>query len=413
MKTLSIQQPWASLVCSGIKDVENRTWKAAQVPGRILIHASSKKVSGNFLNTIPEEMESYITNNVFFGNLAPLDELPTSAIIGYVTVTGFDDGKVDSAWADGPGVYKWKLEDAWMFDEPILNVKGKLNLFDYDLDEDNLPPAHKVDLMTVELNDAKDEITIPCYDLPFKMLGEGNCNDFRIYLTDDLIDLFCTDDLDAVTMKAFKALHLVCGDRYKTFELTDDSAIYMIPDPQDESKPYTIMYHDGKEDPWLAADFFLGKKLDEGELVSICGGLKVDMTKDFRNMLEKDMKNASKENADQRIITLKVNKDTFDGVVKGDLGMINEGITSKNLSKFFVLDEKGAVKEIDGIAQLKPYDAIKLTNKTDSVTFQINNADVVYMDPEYNELTPYSDIEADDIDYTDCMIAYTLGEKVK
>ena len=404
MKTLSIQQPWASLVCAGIKDVENRTWKAAKVPGKILIHASSKKVTGNFLNTIPEEMESYITNNVFFGNLAPLDELPTSAIIGYVTVTGFYDGKVDSAWADGPGVYKWKLEDAWMFDEPILNVKGKLNLFDYDLDEDNLPPAHKVDLMTVQLNDAKDEITIPCYDLPFKMLGEGDCNDFRIYLTDDLIDLFCTDDLDAVTMKDFKALHLVCGDRYKTFELTDDSAIYMIPDPQDESKPYTIMYHDGKEAPWLAADFFLGKKLDEGKLVGFCGGV---------NVYEPEMIKTPKVNADLRILTLKVSKDTFDGAVKGDLGVINEGITSKNLSKFFVLDEKGDVKEVDGIAQLKPYDAVELSYKTDSVTFQINNADVVYMDPEYTELIPYSDLETDDIDYTDCMIAYTLGEKVK
>jgi hypothetical protein len=35
------------------------------------------------------------------------------------------------------------------------------------------------------------------------------------------------------------------------------------------------------------------------------------------------------------------------------------------------------------------------------------------MDPEYSELIPFSDIETDDIDYTDCMIAYNLGEKVK
>ena len=209
MKTLSIQQPWATLICAGIKDVENRTWKAAQVPGRILIHASSKKVSGNFLNTIPEEMESYISNNVFFGNLAPLNELPTSAIIGYVTVTGFDNGKVDSVWADGPGVYKWKLEDAWLFDEPILNVKGKLNLFDYDLDEDNLPPAHKVDLMSVELNDAEDEITVPCYEEPFKVLGEGEYNDFHFYMTDELMDLLCTHDMDTATMKEFKTINFI------------------------------------------------------------------------------------------------------------------------------------------------------------------------------------------------------------
>lgn len=27
MKLLTIKQPWASLICLGIKDVENRTWK--------------------------------------------------------------------------------------------------------------------------------------------------------------------------------------------------------------------------------------------------------------------------------------------------------------------------------------------------------------------------------------------------
>ena len=182
MKTLSIQQPWASLVCAGIKDVENRTWKAAQVPGKILIHASSKKVSGNFLNTIPEEMESYITNNVFFGNLAPLDELPTSAIIGYVTVTGIDDGKVDSVWAAEEGVYKWKLEDAWMFDEPILNVNGKLNLFEYDLDENNLPSAHQVVIRDITTNcdeeeeDKKDEdeVFIPCNKEIFEQIKSSH-----------------------------------------------------------------------------------------------------------------------------------------------------------------------------------------------------------------------------------------------
>ena len=73
MKTLSIQQPWASLVCAGIKDVENRTWKAAQVPGRILIHASSKKVTKNFFAGIPEDLVSFINNEISFGNFPELD----------------------------------------------------------------------------------------------------------------------------------------------------------------------------------------------------------------------------------------------------------------------------------------------------------------------------------------------------
>jgi len=41
MKCITIKQPWASLICEGIKNVENRTWKT-KVRGRVLIHASSQ-----------------------------------------------------------------------------------------------------------------------------------------------------------------------------------------------------------------------------------------------------------------------------------------------------------------------------------------------------------------------------------
>ena len=154
MKTLSIKQPWASLICAGIKDVENRSWKAAKVPGRILIHASSYKIPQKFLDYLPSAMSAEIRRHITQGNIPSLDKLPTSAIIGYVTVTGFNDGYMDNIWAAPSGEYKWKLEDAWLFDEPILNVRGKLNLFEYEgIDEKNLPPAHKV-----VLNATADEI---------------------------------------------------------------------------------------------------------------------------------------------------------------------------------------------------------------------------------------------------------------
>ncbi len=41
MKALSIIQPWASLIATGIKDVENRTWRT-NYRGEFLIHASAK-----------------------------------------------------------------------------------------------------------------------------------------------------------------------------------------------------------------------------------------------------------------------------------------------------------------------------------------------------------------------------------
>ena len=269
MKTLSIQQPWASLICAGIKDVENRTWKAAQVPGRILIHASSKKVTKNFYAGIPETLESFIENQISFGNIPELETLPTSAIIGYVTVTGFEEGNVDSVWADS-GAIKWKLEDAWLFDEPILNVKGKLNLFDYNLDEDNLPPAHQVQLENVDVTEDETEVLIPCTKESFEKIKSGVFGGIELYLTPYLTDLLCVDD--EYKMKPFKNVTVFYGNNYVTFELGKESGIYNLPDPQDETKPYIIMDYTGSEIAWMVAQFMFGKKHEEGEFESICGG---------------------------------------------------------------------------------------------------------------------------------------------
>lgn len=267
MKVLSVKQPWASLICAGIKDVENRTWKPKDVPGRILIHAGSTKVSSNFFANNREEYESYITNEIFYGNLAQLDTLPTGAIIGYVTVTGFEDDYTGSVWDGGLQNIKWKLEDAWLFDKPILNVKGKLNLFDFDLDEDKLPPAHKVELEYVEVLDNGEDVVIPAFKQVYEEIGDGDNAFFKLFLTDDLIDLLCEEKDDMLVLKPLKTVTLVCGDKFKKFELKDDSGVFCIPDPNDESKPYEIEYHDGQWGAWQEIEFSLGKKLDEGELI--------------------------------------------------------------------------------------------------------------------------------------------------
>ena len=144
MKVLSVQQPWASLICSGVKDIENRTWQPKEVPGRILIHASSKKIPRDYdmKYLLPEEM-SVISNLKLFGICPDYDEMYYSSIIGYVDVVGFTTDS-NSFWA-GPDQIHWQLENAYLFDQPIQDVKGKLGLFDFDLDENSLPPAKKVE----------------------------------------------------------------------------------------------------------------------------------------------------------------------------------------------------------------------------------------------------------------------------
>lgn len=259
MKTLSVRQPWATMICAGIKDVENRTWKAAKVPGRILIHASSRKVPKNFLDTISVGQNSVINNHIYMGNLAPMGELyPTSAIIGYCTITGFEDD-TDSLWDDGPGVIKWTIEDAWIFDEPIMNVKGKLNLFDYDeIDENNLPPAHKVPLANIHMEG--DKVVLPILDGVIEDVISGEIKELEYFIVDGMTDDLFIDD-ESLDFKPLKTVMLQDNNQKVEFELKNPPQLVAISDPLDETKPFMIHWEDGSETEWLAVNFQFGKKI--------------------------------------------------------------------------------------------------------------------------------------------------------
>jgi len=121
MKTLSIKQPWANLIAHGLKDIENRTWRT-NFRGRILIHAPIKRDNVTFTSRqIMETDKNYNYDNPCF----------CSAIIGSVEIVDCIQDS-DSIWAE-KDCWHWVLKDPVLFDEPILNVKGKLSLWEYDL----------------------------------------------------------------------------------------------------------------------------------------------------------------------------------------------------------------------------------------------------------------------------------------
>lgn len=191
MKVLSVQQPWASAICSGVKDIENRTWQPKEAPGRILIHAGAKKVPKDFDATnLWPEMISTMANLKQSGIIPEYEDMPLSAIIGYVDVVGFDTEN-DSPWA-GLNSTHWQLANAYLFDEPIRNVKGKLGLFDYPLDESNLPPAHKVeqDFPIME----GDCLTVYVSDKVWQILQDDDST-FCIDINDPYaVDVLCQED---------------------------------------------------------------------------------------------------------------------------------------------------------------------------------------------------------------------------
>ncbi|MFV0323181.1 MAG: RNA-binding protein [Bacteroides xylanisolvens] len=146
MKAISVKQPWAYLLCSGIKDIENRTWRLPEkMKGqRVLIQASGKwdERHRNMSSLFTKEQWNALDENaqrIMAGGV-----LPTSSIIGSVV---FTDCKINhpSAWAEktevladesgppyyGNPIYNWVSSDPILFDKPILNVKGRLSFWDY------------------------------------------------------------------------------------------------------------------------------------------------------------------------------------------------------------------------------------------------------------------------------------------
>ena len=155
MKTISLRQPWAYLICSGIKDIENRTWKCPQkyIGQRVLIHASAK--ADDIKLAIDGQATAEEIQLLSALNYCDENEL-YSAIIGSVEIV--DCVLIHpSIWAEKtdllglsetyyklyssvinvpPIIHNWVLANPILFDKPILNVKGKLGFWDYELPEE-------------------------------------------------------------------------------------------------------------------------------------------------------------------------------------------------------------------------------------------------------------------------------------
>lgn len=142
MKTLTVKQPWASLIVVGIKDVENRTWPT-KFRGRVLIHASAGRAKKFKINLSDEQMLAAfkdISQQAIYG------KFDFGAIIGSVEIV---DCVINhsSIWAEktdiltdedgfpkyGDKIYNWVLANPILFNDPIFNVKGRLSFWDYEL----------------------------------------------------------------------------------------------------------------------------------------------------------------------------------------------------------------------------------------------------------------------------------------
>jgi hypothetical protein len=133
---LSVRQPWAGLLVSGVKRFEVRSWAPALAPGWVLIHASSGRAVG-----LGELYEYRAFNKAL--RLAGMEDQGgwvQRAVIGAVKFAAFlDTWKVEQQpkhlseidrmmIGEAPDRFLWKVVEAKTFRKPI-QCHGKLNLW--------------------------------------------------------------------------------------------------------------------------------------------------------------------------------------------------------------------------------------------------------------------------------------------
>ena len=175
MKVLSITQPYATLVASGIKTIENRSWNTTY-RDKILIHSTDWSIDlfdKDLPLTLFHEYNSVIDMNgkkvresqildVIDNRLVLLDEayrlqfnllkteiakqadekktlFPVHAIVGQVSISNVVETRIDTVWSNNDSRYHWILSDAILFKKPLYEVKGKLRLWNFDRSVDSEP----------------------------------------------------------------------------------------------------------------------------------------------------------------------------------------------------------------------------------------------------------------------------------
>ena len=132
MKALSIRQPWAWLICKGLKDIENRDW-ATKVRGRVYIHAG-KKLDLDGLSSLIHRPKPRLTSRDILHRAFAQDEIVRGAIIGEVDIIdckfrfGDENDSLYSPWHT-VGQYGFVLVNPVLYAKPIP-CKGRLHFFE-------------------------------------------------------------------------------------------------------------------------------------------------------------------------------------------------------------------------------------------------------------------------------------------
>lgn len=128
---ITIRQPWAALVVSGIKDVENRSWPLPEryIGRPVLIHASAMP-----LFTALDAFSILTDYDVRTADI-PHNAMLAGHIIGRALFSSCvtNDCLPPSRWCEAGAAYWWRVSYAQVLPVPI-RAKGRLGIWSYELD---------------------------------------------------------------------------------------------------------------------------------------------------------------------------------------------------------------------------------------------------------------------------------------
>ena len=136
MKAITILQPWAWLIATGKKHCETRSWKT-NYRGEILIHAGKKNMTEAMLQTIVESaymrragvFNTKMVTGAIIGKAVLVNCVPIDVLLAKLIMKQHPD---EFAFGDfTPGRYAWVMENAELFDKPIL-ASGKQGLWNFE-----------------------------------------------------------------------------------------------------------------------------------------------------------------------------------------------------------------------------------------------------------------------------------------
>lgn len=131
MKVLSLTEPYATLIKTGVKTIETRSWKT-NYRGKLYIHASSTKIPKEYKNNL-ELMSLVDINDLNYGNIICSCELVDCIEMTekFIEKTKTNNKNEYITGVYSVGRYAWILKDIKVLNNPI-KAKGHLGIWTFN-----------------------------------------------------------------------------------------------------------------------------------------------------------------------------------------------------------------------------------------------------------------------------------------